>query len=109
MNPIKKPIGVSVLTAAQDADDKTNITSDTVSGYSVNAIAIEVPVSMLTSTGNVEAATSTAATIGVFGTTSRMRVTARRAPLPAQNAGGFSQIQRMGNPLEVGRFLPIVR
>ena len=96
---LRAAVNGGVLTPAQDADDKTNITSDTVSGYSVNAIAIEVPVSMLTSTGNVEAANSTSATIGVFGTTSRMRVTARRAPLPAQNSGGFSQIQRMGNPL----------
>lgn len=95
---LRAAVGGGVLTPAQDAA-AANVTSDTVSGYSVNAIAIEVPVSMLTSTGNVEAANSTAATIGVFGTTSRLRVTARRAPLPAQNAGNWSQIQRMGNPL----------
>ena len=87
-----------VLTPAQDAAS-TNVSSDTVSGYSVNAIAIEVPVTMLTSTGNIELSTSTSATIGVFGTTSRQRLTARRAPLPAQNSGSWSQIQRMGNPL----------
>ena len=43
------------------------------SGYAVNSIAIEVPVSMLTRTGAVEAATSPAATIGVWATTSRPR------------------------------------
>lgn len=87
-----------VMTAAQDAS-AVNITSDTVSGYAVNAIAIEVPVSMLTRTGAVEASSSTAATIGVWGTTSRPRVTARRAPLPAISSGSWSQVQRMGNAL----------
>ncbi len=87
-----------ILTPAQDAAQQ-NFASDTVSGYSVNAIAIEIPVSMLTRTGNVEAASSTAATIGVWGTTSRPRLTTRRAPLPQANSGSWSQVQRMGNPL----------
>lgn len=87
-----------ILTPAQDAA-LVNLASDTVSGYAVNSIAIEVPVSMLTRTGNVEPATSTAATIGVWGTTSRPRLTVRRAPLAAQSSGAFNQIQRMGNPL----------
>ncbi len=95
---LRSAVNGGVLTPAQDAA-LTNVTSDTVSGYSVNVMAIDVPVAMLTSTGNVEAATSPNATIGVFGTTSRQRVTVRRAPLPAQSSGGWSQIQRMGNPL----------
>ena len=95
---LRAAVNGGVLTPAQDAA-LTNVTSDTVSGYSVNAIAIEVPVTMLTRTGNVEPATSTAATIGVWGVTSRPRLTVRRAPLPAQSSGGWSQIQRMGNPL----------
>ena len=95
---LRAAVGGGVLTPAQDAGT-TNISSDFVSGYSVNAIAIEVPVTMLTSSGNVEASTSTAATIGVFGSTSRLRVTTRRAPLTAQSGGSWSQIQRMGNPL----------
>jgi hypothetical protein len=87
-----------VLTAAQDAAN-VNLAADTVSGYAVNSIAIEVPISMLTRTGVIEPATSPAATIGIWGTTSRPRTTVRRAPLPAASGGGFSQIQRMGNPL----------
>ena len=87
-----------VLTAAQDAAN-VNLAADTVSGYAVNSIAIEVPISMLTRTGMIEAATSPAATIGVWGTTSRPRTTVRRAPLPAASGGGFSQVQRVGNPL----------
>ena len=87
-----------VLSAAQDTA-LVNLASDTVSGFAVNAIAIEVPITMLTRTGNLEAATSTAATIGVWATTSRPRVTTRRAPFRSLSAGSFSQVQRMGNPL----------
>ena len=88
-----------VLSPAQDASTTQNFATDTVSGYAVNSIAIEVPVSMLTRTGNAELATSPAATIGVWGTTSRPRITVRQSPLPQQGSGGFRQIQRMGNPL----------
>src|SRR5262249_47983306 len=95
---LRSAVNGGVLTPVQDAANQ-NFASDTVSGYSVNAIAIEVPVSMLTRTGAVEAATSTAATIGVWGATSRRRVTTRRAPLPPASAGSWSQIQRMGNAL----------
>jgi hypothetical protein len=97
-----------VLTAPEDAANQ-NIAPDTVSGFAVNAIAIQVPISMLTSTGRVEAATSAAATIGVWGTTARTMLTIRRSPQPDFNtpnptnaiAAGrtFRQVQRLGNPL----------
>lgn len=87
-----------VLTPAQDAAAQ-NFASDTVSGFAVNSIAIEVPVSMLTRTGNIEPASSTAATIGVWATTSRPRLTVRQSPFPQQSSGVWRQVQRMGNPL----------
>jgi hypothetical protein len=91
--------GGGVLSAAADADDHTNTAPDFVSGYNVNTIAIEVPIAMLTKTGRIEPATSTAATIGAWGTTSRPRILVRRAPLSAVASGGWSQVQRMGEPL----------
>jgi hypothetical protein len=87
-----------VLSAAQDAAAE-NIAPDTVSGFAVNHLALEVPVAMLTRTGAIEAATAPAATIGVWATTSRPQVTVRRSPLPAANIGAWRQVQRMGNPL----------
>jgi hypothetical protein len=87
-----------VLTDAEDASG-INFASDTVSGYAVNSIAIEVPVEMLTRTGMREPAGSPAATIGVWGTTSRPRLTLRRSPDPSKGSGAFRQVQRMGNPL----------
>ncbi len=95
---LRTAVNGGVLTPAQDAS-LTNVASDAVSGYAVNSIAVEMPVAMLTSTGAIEPATSTSATIGVWGTTSRMRTTVRRAPLPATSSGAFNQIQRFGNPL----------
>jgi len=91
--------GGGVLSAAADANDFTNTAADYMSGYNVNSIAIEVPIAMLTRTGEIEASTSTAATIGVWGSTARPRTLLLRAPLPPVYSGSFSQIQRMGNPL----------
>jgi hypothetical protein len=87
-----------VLSPADDAA-QTNLASDTVSGYAVNSIAIEVPVNLLTRTGKVEPADSRWATIGVWATTSRPQLTVRRAPEKAFEGGPFRQVQRMGNPL----------
>jgi hypothetical protein len=87
-----------VLTDAEDAAAQ-NFASDTVSGYAVNTIALEVPITMLTSTGKVEPATSPNATIGIWGTTSRPRVTIREHLNPAVSFGPFRQVQRFGNPL----------
>ncbi len=87
-----------VLSASQDAAAR-NFAADFVSGYAVNSIAIEVPVALLTRTGQAEPANSRWATIGVWATTSRPRTTVRRSPQPAHSTGEFRQVQRMGNPL----------
>lgn len=88
-----------VLSASQDADDHTNIAPDSLSGFNVNTIVIEVPIAMLTSDGQKHAATDPKATIGAWATTSRPEITIRRAPTTAINEGNFFQIQRMANPL----------
>ncbi len=84
-----------VMTAKEDTTNG-NFAADTVSGYAVNAIAIQVPISMLTLTGNVEPATSPNATIGIWGTTYRKEATV----LPGGAIGlQTQQVQRLGNPL----------
>jgi hypothetical protein len=98
--------GGGVLSSAADADDHTNTAPDFFSGYNVNSIAIEVPITMLTSTGNAEAATSTAATIGAWGSTARPRTLVLRSPLPPVYSGSFSQLQRMGNPFVSDLLIP---
>ncbi len=87
-----------VLTATEDAA-KRNFVSDTVSGFAVNTLAIELPIGLLTSTGAIEPSTSPAAVIGVWGVTSRPMTTVRMAPNAPIESGPFVQVQRMGNPL----------
>jgi len=96
----------AVLTPTEDSANQ-NFAADEVAGYAVNYIAIEVLIGMLTSTGQLEPASSPAATIGAWATTSRPRVTVRRKPRPGdddddvfiQSRGKYRQVQRMGNAL----------
>ncbi len=96
-----------VLSAAQDGDDDTNFAPDNLSGFNVNSMAIEVPITMLTSTGAKVGPADPAATIGVFGTTSRPRVAIRRSPRAGESerrdfirgSRAVTQVQRLANPL----------
>ena len=91
--------GGGVLTAAQDKDNHLNLAPNAVSGFNVNTIAIEVPICYLTEDGNQHKASDKEATIGTWATTSRPHFTIRRAPNSSENGGGYSQVQRLGNPL----------
>ncbi|MGH9176015.1 MAG: DUF4331 domain-containing protein, partial [Vicinamibacterales bacterium] len=96
---LRATVAPGVLSAAQDAALE-NFAPDTVSGYAVNTIAIEIPVALLTRTGRVEPATSPAATLGVWATTSRPRVSVRQSNRGVPDRSGlFRQVQRIGNPL----------
>ena len=90
-----------VLSDAQDANDRDNFAPDDVAGFNVNAIAIEVPIALITQDGQVHAADDPLATIGAWGTTSRPRfkILTHRPGDPALTFGRFVQIQRMANPL----------
>jgi hypothetical protein len=88
--------GGGVLSAAVDADDLHNYAPNAVAGFNVNTIALEVPIEMLTSDGEVHSVSAAAAVIGTWGTTSRRR---HRVLGEAREPGGWAQIQRMGNPL----------
>jgi len=91
----------AVLTDAQDAADTKNFAADDVAGFNVNSIAVELPITMLTSDGLLHAATDARAVIGTYGTTSRPRIKIQPtspggAPSLSTN---FVAVQRMGNPL----------
>jgi hypothetical protein len=100
--------GVETLTTSQDADDQLNSAPNSVSGFNVNTIAIEVPITLLTRDGAVHSATDPKGTIGAWATTSRPAITIIRPPGPGEpfvDDGHFppfpelAQIQRFGNPL----------
>jgi hypothetical protein len=91
--------GVEALTPEQDSNDQLNSAPNSVAGFNVNTIAIEVPITMLTSDGAKHPATDPKATIGAWATTSRPEVTIRTSHGPAEGFGRLAQIQRFGNPL----------
>ena len=74
--------GVEALTAAQDANDQLNSAPNSVAGFNVNTIAIEVPIRVLTSDGKIHPATDPKALIGAWATTSRPQITIRTSPKP---------------------------
>lgn len=88
--------GGGVLPANIDADDQHNYAPNAVAGFNVNTIALEVPITMLTSDGQMHAAGDAAAVIGTWGTTSRRRLSVLGQ---ATEQGGWAQVQRLGNPL----------
>src|SRR4029077_15293221 len=84
-----------LLPAAEDADDTHNYAPDSVAGFNVNSIVLEVPITMLTEDGQVHPASDKRAVIGTYGATARQRLSVRRGA----SALPFVQVQREGNPL----------
>jgi Domain of unknown function (DUF4331) len=84
---------IPILTSTQDQNDQQNYAPDSVAGFNVNTIAIEVPIAMLKGPSDP--------VIGSWSTTSRLQTTVRPPVAggtpPAPTA--FTQVQRMGNPL----------
>jgi hypothetical protein len=91
----------AVLSDAQDSDDTRNFAPNTLAGYNVNSIVIELPIAMLTSDGALHAASEAKAVLGTYATTSRPRVKVQptKPGGKASFSANFVQIQRMGNPL----------
>src|SRR5271169_2322366 len=86
-----------ILTPQVDGDDTHNYAPDSVAGYNVNTIVLEVPITMLTADGKLHGPGDKDAVIGTYGATSRPVITVRRSPgtLPAT----FQQVNREGNSL----------
>ena len=102
-----------VMTAAEDANDAVNpFGNNAFSGFNVNTIAIEVPISRLTIDGLPAGPNN--GTVGVYASTARQRATLRNGaprfhadkPLERQK-GQFVQVSRMANPLVNELIIPI--
>jgi hypothetical protein len=80
---------------------------DSLAGYNVHSVAIEVPIGALTRTGTrpVSAADPNA-TIGVWSTASRMSTTTRSGAGQV-HSGDWVQVSRLGNPLVNEVVLPL--
>lgn len=80
---------------------------DSLAGFNVHSIAIEVPIAELTRSGSrPSSAADPNATIGVWSTASRQATTVRTAG-GAQHAGDWVQVSRLGNPLVNEVVIPV--
>lgn len=91
--------GGGVLSPAEDADDQHNYAPNALAGFNVNSIVLEVPITLLTADGNVHPATDKKAVIGTWATTSRQNGHLLADEIASSGYSGWTQIQRMGNPL----------
>jgi len=83
-----------ILSPSDDANDTLLIGTarDTFSGFNVNTIALEIPISDLTGpNGNM--------VIGAYASTSRPKVSVIKKDGSRDNSSRFVQVARMGNPL----------
>lgn len=92
----RQAAGGGVLSDAIDADPSRNYAPNTLAGFNVNTIVLEVPIAMLTSDKAMHAATEKEAVLGTYATTSRQTITVLPNP---DTTGAWTQVQRMGNPL----------
>ena len=84
--------GSAILTPGQDATNNANpFGNDSFSGFNVSSIAIEVPITALTSNHS--------GVIGMYAATSRQKFKVLSATGVAVNAGQLQQVARMANPL----------
>jgi hypothetical protein len=89
-------LGIFDLLGVPPAD---NNTPDSLAGFNVHSIAIQVPITALTANGGRPAAASDPnAVIGVWSTASRPSVTARNGA-QEQHSGRYVQVSRLGQPL----------
>lgn len=96
----RQSAGGGVLSASVDADDKNNYAPNTLAGFNVNSIVLEVPITMLTVDGQTHAASDKRAVIGSYGTTSRKKVSVlAEEGSVGYGEGSWAQVQRLGNPL----------
>ena len=80
---------------------------DSLSGFNVHSIAVEVPIALLTRTGTRPASASDPnATIGVWTTASRMSTTTRTGS-GQTHSGNWVQVSRLGNPLVNEAVIPV--
>lgn len=81
-----------VLTPSEDANDAANpFGTDHFSGFNVNTIAIEVPISQIANDPN--------AVIGMYAATARQKFKVYNSATRPTDSGPWVQVARLGNPL----------
>lgn len=84
------------------------VAADSIAGYNVHSIAMEIPITLLTGTATAPGSSDPKRLVGFWATASRPRVTVLRDDAgPSDSSGGWVQISRLGNPLVNELFIPI--
>ena len=90
---------VPALTPEEDANDGANpFGNNRFSGFNINSIAIEIPISHVTVDGQ-PAESTTNAHIGMYASTSRKQIKILRGKGRSIEVGKFVQVSRLANPL----------
>lgn len=90
---------VPALTEAEDNNDASNpFGMNRFSGFNINSIVIEVPISRVT-VDKQPASTTVNSQIGMYASTSRKKVKVLRRNGKVANLGQFVQVSRLANPL----------
>jgi hypothetical protein len=93
-------VGGGVLPANIDSDDTHNYAPNAVAGFNVNSIVLEVPITMLTSDGQLHTSNNKNAVLGTYATTSRKKSSLlENLGYVGSTEGQWAQVQRLGNPL----------
>jgi hypothetical protein len=81
---------------------------DGFAGYNISLIAIELPITAVTSDGGTPTSSSSPdAKIGAWASTLRAQVTVRPSPSDPLQFGDYVQVDRVGNPLTVEALIPL--
>jgi hypothetical protein len=88
-----------LLSADEDADDNANsFGANTIARFSVNTIALEVPISLLTD-DEEDAGVTEQPVLGAYASTARKSRTVLSTEKGVSTSGKWVQVQRMANPL----------
>jgi hypothetical protein len=80
---------------------------NSLSGFNVQTIALQIPITRLTSDGQAPKADGSNSVIGVWATTSRQQTRVLSADGSSNTSGDWVQISRLGNPLVNEVVVPI--
>jgi hypothetical protein len=80
---------------------------DSLAGFNVHTLALEVPITLLTGTDTIPAADDPRRLLGFYTTASRPRVTILRPGQAPQVSDDMVQVSRLGAPLVNELFIPI--
>jgi hypothetical protein len=95
------------LSALNPPGVNRSATGDTLAGYNVHSIAMEIPITDLTGTDTAPSSTDPKRIVGFWSTASRQRVTVLRGPYAPLQEGDWVQVSRLGSPLVNELFIPI--